>query len=204
MFPASFLTIAQSVNRCSLSETFFASSNATDVDAVVGGLSTLAGDGVGVAGMGPEEADLVEFCDGVFVGSGLARCLYVFRDDVCSQPKRTAHPSCLPDARVGPCQPVVVLDIGRTEMPKPVATRRELAGRIANAMGGVGDVIGSYLSPGCWPNGCEALDAKRRSLVTSNPPDRSHVSPRTLVRSLYSITPAKSSHAILMLRCHGR
>jgi hypothetical protein len=131
IFPANFLTIAQSLDRCSLSETSFASSSATVVAAVDGGFSALAGDGV--FGIGFEEADLVAPCDGVGIGAEFARCRYVCRRDVCSPAKRDVAP--LPPIMDDPCHPVVVLDIGRMGMPKPVATSRQLAWRIADTMG---------------------------------------------------------------------
>jgi hypothetical protein len=66
---ASFLTIAQSVNRCSRSETFCASFNATGAEA--GGLAALVGTVVDVDGW--DDADLVELCAWAFGGSELAR-----------------------------------------------------------------------------------------------------------------------------------
>lgn len=130
IFPANFLTIAQSVNRCSLSETFFASSSATVVVAVGEAFSTLAGEGV--PGIGFEEADLVAPCDGVFMGSEFARCRYVLRK-VVSDPADRSVAAFLPITK-DPCKPDVVLDIGRKGMPKPTDASRQLAWRIADTI----------------------------------------------------------------------
>lgn len=134
MFPASFLTIAQSVNRCSLSETFFASSKATASDAVF--VACFASPGEVVTDLGLEDADLVEPCVGLLVCSELARCRYVRRGGGCRHSNRAAYRPCVIDVPTEFLHAAVVWDTGRKERPKPVATRRELAWRIAYTMGG--------------------------------------------------------------------
>lgn len=152
MLRASFLTIAQSVNRCSLSETFCASFKATGAGAGAGAFAVFVVEGVSVV---REDADLVEFCAGTFGGSELARCRYAWREEVCSPANRV-------DTRCGLAHmgnrcilssPADALDDGRRRTFQPPVPKRELICRVANAISSAGLWAVPLLSAGtgCGP-----------------------------------------------------